>query len=138
MSVAIQIFVGFKSPLFKNFCQEIEAILGLDFRFMPDSGGNDCFDYYVFADEHRRITLSETGEGFENDRDMNFGDYQHYIGVQAIGWRYEEEHDRILNESSRAIFEKLKAAGRYPLMMIYDMQRKLDEFQPKQNEAISS
>jgi hypothetical protein len=138
MSVAVEIFVGFKSPLFEDFSKEMEVSLGITFRFVPDANGDDVFDYYLFADEYRRITLSTTGEGFENDKNMNFGDYQYYVSVQAIGWKYPEDRDRILNESSRSIFEKLKAIGRYPLMMTYDVQRKLDEFYPKPSEIISS
>jgi hypothetical protein len=138
MSVAIQIFVGFKSPLFEDFCKEMETSLDIAFRFAPDPGGDNVFDYYLFTNEHRYITLSTTGEGFENDKNMNFGDYQYYVNVQAIGWKYPEEHDRILNESSRSIFEELKATGRYPLMMTYDVQRKLDEFYPQPSETVSS
>jgi hypothetical protein len=136
MSVTIEIFVKFKSPAFEDFCQEIESALGINFQFVPDDKNNHNFDYYVFADQHKRITLS-VGD-MVNDRDMNFEDYQYYIGIQAIGWRYPEEHDRILNESSRSIFEKLKATGRYPLMMTYDVQRKLDEFQPKPSETVNN
>jgi hypothetical protein len=137
MSVAIEIFVGLKSPVFEDFRKEMETSLDINFRFAPDDKGNDIFDCYIFSNEHEYITLLKTGGDFVNDRDMNFEDYQYYVGVQAIGWKYPEEHDRILNESSRSVFEKLKATGRYPLMMTYDVQRKLDEFYPKLSETKS-
>jgi hypothetical protein len=141
MSVAIEIFVGFKSSVFEDFHKEMEISLGIIFQFISDEKSRSrTHHYYVFSDEYRRITLIEIKdrEGFENDGDMNFGDYQYYVSVQAIGWKYPEEHDRILNESSRSIFEKLKATGRYPLMMTYDVQRKLDEFQPKPSETVNN
>jgi hypothetical protein len=137
MSVTMEIFVRFKSPIFEDFRKEMEAALGITFQFMPDDNGDEYFDYYVFSSAHERITLSKAVD-YVNDRDMNFEDYQYYVGVQATGWKYIEDRDRILSESSRSIFEKLKATGRYPLMMTYDVQRKLDEFQPKPSEAVNS
>jgi hypothetical protein len=138
MSVSIEIFVGFKSPNFQEFCQEMETSLGITFRFVPDeTSRSKTHHYYIFSDDYKCITLLKAID-YVNDRGMNFEDYQYYIGVEAIGWKYPEDRDRILNESSRSIFEKLKATGRYPLMMTYDVQRKLDEFYPKPSEIISS
>jgi hypothetical protein len=139
MSVRIQVFVGFKSPLFEDFRKEMETSLGITFRFVPDETSTSRTHHrYVFYDENKIITLSKVSEGFEDFGNLNFSAYQYYAGVQAIGWKYPEEHDRILSESSRSIFEKLKATGRYPLMMTYDVQRKLDEFQPKPSETVNN
>ncbi len=124
MSRSIDIFADAKAPL-GIFMREIETVLGFKLQRV-DEGGETWYEF-----RNPRIVLTVGEHDFETDRDMNFADYRYNLSVRALNINTEKERKQWREEFARAVFEKLKATRRYPLMMVENLGVKLDEFRPE-------
>jgi len=124
----VSIFVGHELST-DDFVKEIEPLLEIKFQHVPDQDSSD-FDRYEFGSETLLMILTKAID-FENDGDMNFEDYQYYIGISVLKFPNEKDLEQVRNDFAHFVFERLKATGQYRLMMTYDLQKKLDEFCPK-------
>jgi hypothetical protein len=118
MSEGKQIFIKSNSSL-EELAQELEKVIGVEFKFILDDMDDRNFDRYQWSGEGIYAYLSTTF-GFENDVSLNFEDYQYYIGIRGPA---KEEY-------ARMVFEKLKSTEQYSLMLVHDVQIKLDEYEP--------
>ena len=101
---------------------------------MAAQPASDEFDtWYEYTDEDTYITIG-THE-FVNDRDMHFEDYRYHIGFWPRWRDSPDEVERWRQERVPALYDILKEAGRYRLLFVDDVQRKLDEYNPEQESS---
>jgi hypothetical protein len=124
----INIFVSYELSM-NDFVKEMESLLEVDFQHVSDQDSSD-FDRYEFSSETLLMILTKAID-FENDRDMNFEDYQYHISISVLRFSNEQDLEQVRNDFARFVFERLKATGQYHMMMTYNLQRKLNEFCPK-------
>ncbi len=126
MSEGKQIFIKSNSSL-EELAQELEKVIGVEFEFILDDMDDKNYDRYQWSGEGI-YALLKSAFGFENDVSLNFEDYQYYIGIRGPA---KEEY-------ARMVFEKLKSTEQYSLMLVHDVQIKLDEYEPHPNHEVSS
>jgi hypothetical protein len=126
MSEGKEIFIKSNSS-FEELAQELEKVIGVEFEFILDDTDDRSFDRYQWSREGI-YAYFKTAFGFVNAGSLNLEDYQYYIDISGPG---KEEY-------ARMIFEKLKSTGQYSLMLVHDVQRKLDEYEPNPNHEVSS
>ena len=124
MARSMDIFVESAAPL-KIFAKEIGTLLGVEFQAISD----DTEVYYEFQNSHIIFTVGT--HNFVNDRDMNFEDYHYHLSVWALNIGDGVDSNRWRDEFVRKVFEKLKATRRYPLMLVEDIQMKVEAFCPE-------
>jgi hypothetical protein len=127
MSTTRDIFIKSNSSL-EELAQELEKVIGVEFEFILDDTDDRNFDRYQWSGEGIYAFLGTTF-GFVNAGSLNLEDYQYYIDISGPG---KEEY-------ARMIFEKLKSTEQYSLLLVHDVQRKLDEYAPHHpNHEVSS
>jgi hypothetical protein len=127
MSETVDLFVRTDQSI-QEFVHDLGSLLDMQFTLVRDQG-NDS--YYEYCSEEIRVGVTSTW-GFENDRDLHFEDYQYYIAILYVGRVGDvEEFRRVRNEFARFAFERLKTTERYALLMTFDVQRKLAEYEPQ-------
>lgn len=138
MAESQDIFIGYNSSL-ENLAQELTTLLNVKFKYVPDNEDHR-FDYYTLLTKSLDVKLM-TALDFENDRDMNFGNYQYYVSARALRVAATLQDDqRLVEERNRFAcfaFDALKATGRFPLMLVHDMQTKIEEFSPAFRPVLS-
>lgn len=123
MADSMNVFVDAHVPL-EQLAQEVGDLLGLKFEYQKD----EYEEWFAVRNDEGLFTVG-THE-FDNDRDMNFEDYRYDIAFWENRDKSPEERERLQREVGRRIFERLKATGKYPLMYVFDVQRKLNEYRP--------
>jgi hypothetical protein len=98
---------------------DLNATLGTHFVKQPS-------EYATYLSSSSDLSLDLGTHDFDNDRDMLFEEYPYVITVRKIG------HDAdFQTAAARRVFDALKATGRYRLLLVSDLQSKLDEFGPQ-------
>lgn len=123
MSKSLDIFVKPKTEM-ENFIKQIEFLLGIKLRLIYDENEN----WYEYQNSTINLTLG-THE-FENDKNMNFEDYDYYISIRSLNIEMEEKREKWRNDFAQNIFNKLKETQKYQIMLVDDLQKKLEEFSP--------
>jgi hypothetical protein len=125
MADYVYVFVRAEADL-ADFAKELEQLLGIDLRRESDDYGT----WYEFINPRAAVTLGE--HEFINDRDLKFEDYRYDIQVRALRIKTDDPNEplRRRDEFARSVFEKLKATRKYPLMLVDNLQTKLEEFHP--------
>jgi hypothetical protein len=123
MSRPMDVFIVSKEPL-EDIVKELETLLK-----MPAQRFSDNYEtWYVLHDEH---TLYSVGDHeYVNDNDAPFEDYQYDIEVQATNMKDAEERTKHQEDAAYRVFNLLKQVKKYPLMLVDNLQIKLDEFHP--------
>lgn len=126
MAETVDIFIQ-TDLAYEDLVRAIERQLGITFIYVPDAHG----PYYAYLNDQVQVLVLD-GMGFDNDRDMHFADYQYFVSVGFVRRRGDiEQFLRERDQFARFVFEKLKATGRFGLLMTLEMQLKLDEFHPR-------
>jgi hypothetical protein len=111
-----------------TFAQRLEQLLG---RPLKRVGEGDQVRWEL-ADPDPHVDVLVYENDFENDKDVNFEDYQIVISVRA--WRLPGSNEadwKAWREGfARTAYERLKETGRYGLMLVDGVQTKLDEYRP--------
>jgi hypothetical protein len=123
MSRTLDIFVDFPQGL-EHLIKELEFILALKFELISDGTDN----WYEF--HNSTITLTVGNHDFENDRDIKFEEYPYNLSIRALNISNELERKKWRDDFASYVFQKLKATERYHLMLVDDLQVKLEEFAP--------
>lgn len=124
MSWSLGIYADADEPL-EEFAANVEGALAIRLERRSDAH-SVWYDYddplfYLMIYEHE----------LENDRDPRFEDYRYEIALwPKRGSHPEEVMERWRTVLAPAMFEKLKATGRYDLMLVEEVQRKLAEYHP--------
>ncbi len=123
MSRYISVFVDSElTP--EAFSHDLAAILGVH---LQDVVGEE-FIFYEFADDRRWFNVGN--HTLENDDDLPFEEYRYQIEVGTHGIYDAEKREQVMLDFAREIYEKLKATHKYRLLLVDDVQIKLDEFVP--------
>ena len=123
MSHTLDIFLDFPQGL-EHLIKELELILALKFELISDVTDN----WYEF--HNSIITLTVGKHDFENDKDINFEEYPYNLSIRALKISNELERKKWRDDFASYVFQKLKATESYRLMLVDDLQVKLEEFAP--------
>lgn len=130
MARPLSIFVDSELPL-PRFVQQMEALLQLSFQGFKTPAG-DC--YYEFRND--RIQAVLTQHAYENDRDVNFEDYRYEMSITALNQPTSpEDRQKHRDDFARRVFQRLKDSELYSLMLVDNLQIKVEEFHPKVTET---
>jgi len=121
MSRTIDIFVSTPKAL-SNFVYEIEAHLNLKFKLMSDQGEI----WYEYQNDLLIVTIGE--HTFENDRDMNFESYRFDISIYQKKINIQNQNELQILNFAYLIFNILKSTNIGQLMMVDDLQNKIEEY----------
>lgn len=132
MSVHLEIFIRANTSL-DVLAQELGSILSAEMELDVDELDSR---YWVLLPAIH-LQLLDCRDYFENDGDLNFADYFFYLSIdwswyqaEELGLKSREQLDTYRDKFAQDLFNRLKALRRWPLMLVYDMGRKLDEFTP--------
>ena len=128
MSKSMDIWVASEVPI-TVFVKEIEKLLGIQLQRISD--GKETF--YEFRQPQTVLTVGT--HDLVNDRDVNFEDYHYHLSVRARNINTEEDRKKWRDEFARFVFQKLKASQKYPLMLVEDIQVKLQTFCPESDRV---
>jgi len=123
MSRTLDIFVDFPQGL-EHLIKELEFILALKFELISDGTDN----WYEF--HNSTITLTVGNHDFENDKDIKFEEYPYNLSIRALNISNELDRQKWRDDFASYVFQKLKATESYRLMLVDDLQVKLEEFAP--------
>jgi hypothetical protein len=123
MSESRDIFIDSQTGM-ANLAKEIESLLDIQFQLISDRYET----WYEYRNPRISLTLGE--HDFENDRDMNFEQYRYHLSVRALNLDTEAVRKKWRDEFASFVFQKLKATQKYRLMLVEDLQVKLEEFCP--------
>src|SRR5258708_22072026 len=112
------------SETIEALAQELETLLGIKFE-RPDD--NPYIHYQISFDQ---IFLTLGTHSLVNDRDLLFEDYPFEIEMSTYGFYDWEESERRLKGFSIMLFNKLRDQRKYGLLMVNNVDIKLDEFRP--------
>lgn len=125
MSWSIDLFVDAHEPL-PQFVRDVEVACDIKFtKFCSDEG-----ERYEYHAPHGVVCLWDD-HALENDRDLNFADYRYEINVRpyrTTDWGRDQQAGY---ELAARLFEQLKATGRYRLMLVEELQKRLQVFEPQ-------
>jgi hypothetical protein len=128
MARSIDLFVDTDAPL-EDFAQELGSLLALKLEPCHDE-----FDTWYEA-RAPKVALTVGEHDFETDRDMSFGGYRYHVSIRALNIGDGDERKEVSNTFARQVFQKLKATGKYALMLTDDLQTKLEEYRPSKIDA---
>ncbi len=123
MSESRDIFIDSQTGM-ANLAKEIESLLDIQFQLISDRYET----WYEYRNPRISLTLGE--HDFENDRDMNFEQYRYHLSVIALNLDTEAVRKKWRDDFASFVFQKLKATQKYRLMLVEDLQLKLEEFCP--------
>lgn len=123
MSESRDIFIDSQTGM-ANLAKEIESLLDIQFQLISDRYET----WYEYRNPRINLTLGE--HDFENDRDMNFEQYRYHLSVIALNLDTEAVRKKWRDDLASFVFQKLKATQKYRLMLVEDLQVKLEEFCP--------
>lgn len=125
MSDAIQIFVGTEQSL-EELVRILEPPLHISFEQKIDAATGQVS--YEFTDERAWVWAEE--HEYTNDRDLLFEEYPYVIDIEAKRGQNWEEAVAWQNTLARQIFTVLRETEKCRLLMVWDMQRLLETFDP--------
>ncbi len=124
MSQDIDILVNAELSL-DGLAKEVEALLGIPSHCVTENDET----WYEYQDEHTFLTLGN--HDYVNDQGIDFESYEYDIEVFAINIKAAEERQQWLYESARRIFHTLQETQKYALVLVDNLQVKLEEFIPE-------
>ena len=130
MSTSIDIFVDTPHSL-EDFVLELERLVQLSFQREIDSVDHQAI--YKFDDERASIWVYE--HEFDNDRGFLFEEYPYFIDIEAKRSTNWEETEAWQRKLGYQVFEALKKAGEYRLLMVWDLQEFLEKFEPREADS---
>ena len=91
---------------------------------------SDAAERYEYRDALGVVCLWDDHE-LENDHGINFEDYRYELNVRPYRTTDWERDQRAGYELAARLFEQLKATGRYRLMLVEELQKRLQVFDPQ-------
>jgi hypothetical protein len=129
MSWNIDILVNTTLSL-EALAKELKAVLNIPLEQKSDKAET----WYEYDDPRFNLTVGTNG--LENDRNLNFEDYPYTITIWPRKPYNKENKEMWYHDFVGPMFEKLKANGQYGLMLVVDVQQKLEEFRPVVETAL--
>ena len=126
MSWNVGLFINL-APSIELLAHQVGEILNIDLKRVEDEDG---VRYESFEPDF--IVDLYGDHGLVNDRDMNFEDFSLELRLQRLNRNPDQSRERALS-AARTVFEQLKKTGQYQLMLVEDVQKRLDSFDPQSN-----
>lgn len=123
MADSINVFVDAEIPL-DQMAEEVGELSGLRFEHQKD----EYEEWYAARTDDGLFTIGT--HDFDGDDSMKLKDYKYEIAFWENRDKSPEEREKLQHEIGKRLFEKLKSTGKYPLVYVFDVQRKLDEYHP--------
>jgi hypothetical protein len=101
---------------------DVGRALGLELIGNADGKGLTWFEHF---DSRRQLLLFKND--LEDEVEMPLSQYSHYMRIVA-----QREH---LDEIGRELFDALKADGRMPIMLVDDLNYRVDSYEPSPGAA---
>ena len=121
MSSVISIFAACAEPI-EQFVSQVEAVLSIPFKRVTSS------DPTVFEARTEDSVITASRHDFVDDRDLNFEDYTYELQFRPLRDQHYALHERETFSYVKTAFDKLKSTLRSNLMLVDDLQHKLDEY----------
>jgi hypothetical protein len=125
MAESWYIFLAASDPL-EQIVDQIAAVTRVPFHPCTAADAH-CYEARTL---YARVTIFGD-HGFENDRDMPFEDYPYAIEIRATRDRHLATNVEQTAQWATRLFEQLKATERYNLLLVWDVQQKLQEHHPR-------
>lgn len=125
MSWSVDLFVDAQDPM-PQFVRDVESACDVKFTQCCSDAG----ERYEYRDSLGVVCLWGDHE-IENDRGINFEDYRYEMNVRPYRTTDWERDQRAGCELAARLFERLKATGRYRLMLVEELQKRLQVFDPQ-------
>jgi hypothetical protein len=127
MSAHEYVFLAPVRPLTESeMVGDLNAALDTKFIEQPS-------DYAKYLYSSPGLALDLGTHDFDNDRDMLFEQYPYVMTVRKVG-----RDPTFQAVAAGRLFDALKATGRYRLLLVSDLQTKLDEFDPQRTSSTTS
>src|ERR1700749_3836351 len=123
MSWNVGLFINL-APSIELLAHQVGEILNIDLKRVEDEDG---VRYESFEPDF--IVDLYGDHGLVNDRDMNFEDFSLELRLQRLNRNPDQSRERALS-AAQTVFEQLKKTGQYQLMLVEDVQKRLDSFDP--------
>jgi hypothetical protein len=130
MAESWYVFLAASDPL-EQIVDHIAAIMRVPFHPCTPADAR-CYEART---PYAHITIFGD-HGFENDRDMPFEDYPYAIEIRAIRDRHLATNVEQAAQWATRLFEQLKATDRYSLLLVWDVQQKLQEHHPSSRAVL--
>jgi len=125
MSWSVDLFIDAHESL-PQLVRDVEAACNVKFtRLCADTG-----ERYEYRDPLGVVCLWDEHE-LENDRGLNFEDYRYEMNVRPYRTTDWARDQRAAYELTARLFERLKTTGRYRLLLVEELQKRLQEFDPQ-------
>jgi hypothetical protein len=105
--------------------KSLEAALNVELARVE----NEEYICYRFFDGEKRWFTIGTHD-LDDDRAMPFSNYKYQIEIGVGGNENKDEILKQQREFAYNLFDNIRATNKYSLMLVEDVQRKLDEFVP--------
>ena len=123
MSRSIKIFIDSSLPL-ERLAEDLKLVLHLDFQQRQDR--DETYFEAVGAPAYMTFGTHD----FENDGDLHFQNYRFDLSIEAPYPPEGEESPTSEEVLSRRIYDVLRASGRYRIMLVDNLQSKIEQFSP--------
>jgi hypothetical protein len=128
MASSMSIFVASDMRL-EDFVREVESLLKLQFQRQQDQYET----WYETVGPRGRTTVGT--HDFEIDRNMNFEDFNYEIAFWVNRQLDEDSIEQVRQETGRQIFDAFRRTDKYQVMLVDDVQVKLDEYHSQQGNT---
>jgi hypothetical protein len=122
LSRVVSIFVDYDEAI-ERLVSLIEPLLSTQFKHFP-AGGADFYEART-ADS----VVSINTHIYDNDRDLKFEDYRYEIQFRPIRDRFYAVRERKTFVQAKAAFAELKGAANRNMILVDDLQHKLDKYE---------
>jgi hypothetical protein len=123
MAKYIHIMVNTDENL-EEFAQQVSSLLGLSLEFRHDQYD----EWFTGVSPNFHIDLGV--HDYDNDHDMLFENYRYDVTIRPSKIVTSEDWQNAIEFVKANVYEKLKATGRYSLMLTEQLGKKLDEYEP--------
>lgn len=125
MSEDLSIFIQASVPL-EVLAQELAEVLSVTWQPVQD-------EYVAFRalrpDQHWSLDLGT--HALEDDGNLDFTAYPYQVDIHTINIREADPLEQTREQAAYIVFERLKALGKYALMLVEDVQIKRDVYNPE-------
>jgi hypothetical protein len=134
MSASTEIYARADSS-YVAFAQSVANLLGISFQVIrgPEHDEGPLYRAVQYGALIDLLSVDDVFRGLmpiSDDPELPIDSFTYFISVDARTGNGPEENDRVRENLSRFIFDRLKATGDYALLMVDDSIGKLDAHHP--------
>lgn len=124
MSRTLGLFIASQAPL-EAFSRELAGLLSLHWT----KAGSSSEPRLEWRGAGFDLILSE--HEFESRHGLAFPNYKYYLCFYQHNSKTPESASRLVDAAARRMFKTLRLKGRWPLLLVEDVNEKLAEYSPQ-------